>query len=99
MWWKVNSTNFPILVEVAQDVLSIPITTVASKSAFSTEGHVIDPFQSSLAAKTMEALVCTQNWLTSSPISARESYLSNVEDEESYKLESSNSSKINFIIL
>jgi hypothetical protein len=29
---------------------------------------------------------------------AHESYLSNVEDEKSYKLESGNSSKINFII-
>jgi hypothetical protein len=48
---------------------------------------VIDPFRSSLAAKTVEALVCTQNWLGSSPISAHESYLSNVEDEKSYKLE------------
>jgi hypothetical protein len=46
----------------------------------------------------VEALVCTQNWLGSSPISAHETYLSKVEDEESYKLESGNSSKINFII-
>ena len=98
MWWKVNSTKFSILAEITRDVLAIPITTVASESAFSTEGHVIDPFRSSLAAKTVEALVCTQNWLGFFPISAHESYLSNVEDEESYKLESSNNSKINFII-
>jgi hypothetical protein len=58
---------------------------------------VIDPFRSSLATKTVEALVCTQNWLGSSPISAHELYLSNVEDEENYKLESGNNSKINFI--
>jgi hypothetical protein len=98
MWLKVNSTKFPILAEIARDVLAIPITTVASESAFSTGGRVIDPFRSSLAAKTVEAQVCTQNWLGSSPISAYESYLSNVEDEKSYKLESGNSSKINFII-
>ena len=76
MWWKVNSTNFPILAEVAQDVLSIPITTVAFELATSTEGCVIDPFWSSLAAKTMEALVCTQNWLGSSLINAHKLYLS-----------------------
>ena len=98
MWWKVNSTKFLVLVEIAQDVLPIPITTVASESTFSTGGRMIDPFRNSLAVKTMEALICTQNWLGSSPISAHESYLSNVEDEESYKLESGNSSKINFII-
>jgi len=97
MWWKVNSTKFPILDEIARDVLAIPITTVASESAFSTGGRVIDPYRSSLALKTVEALVCTQNWLRSSPISAHKSYLSNVEDEESYKLDSGNGNNINFI--
>lgn len=97
MWWKVNSTKFSILAEIARDVLAIPITTVASESAFSTGGRVIDPYRSSLAPKTVEALVCTQNWLRSSPISAHESYLSNVEDEESYKLDSGNDNNINFI--
>jgi hypothetical protein len=97
MWWKVNSTKFSILVEIVRDVLTIPITKVASKSAFSTGDRVIDPYRSFLAPKTVEALVCTQNWLRSSPISAHESYLSNVEDEESYKLDSGNSNKINFI--
>jgi len=58
---------------------------------------VIDPYRSSLAPKTVVALVCTQNWLISSPISAHESYLSNVEDEESYKLDSGNGNNINFI--
>jgi hypothetical protein len=58
---------------------------------------MIDPFQSSLAPKIVEALVCTHNWLRSSPISAHESYLSNVDDEESYKLDLGNNSKINFI--
>jgi hypothetical protein len=97
MWWKVNSTKFPILVEIARDVLAIPITTVASESAFSTGDRVIDPYRSSLTPKTVEALVCTQNWLRSTPISAHETYLSNVEDEESYKLDSGNDNKINFI--
>jgi hypothetical protein len=70
---------------------------VASESTFSIGGRVIDPYQSSLAPKTVEALVCTQNWLRSTPISAHETYLSNVEDEENYKLDSGNDNKINFI--
>jgi hypothetical protein len=29
MWWKVNSTKFLVLTEIAQDLLAIPITTIA----------------------------------------------------------------------
>jgi hypothetical protein len=46
---------------------------------------VLDPFRSSLAPKTIEALVCTQNWLRSYPISLRDTFLSKVDDGESYK--------------
>jgi hypothetical protein len=69
MWWKINSLKLLVLAKVARDVLAIPITTVASESAFSTGGHVIDHFRSSLAPKTVEALICTQNWLRFSWVS------------------------------
>ncbi|XP_062153877.1 uncharacterized protein LOC133862044 [Alnus glutinosa] len=85
---KTVEALFPILAEIARDLLAIPITTIASESTFSTGGRVIDPYRGSLAPKTVEALVCTQNWLRFSPNSAHESYLFNVEDEESYKLDS-----------
>ena len=39
----------------------IPVSIVASKSAFSTGGRVLDPFRSSLAPKTVEAIICAQN--------------------------------------
>ncbi|KAF7151151.1 hypothetical protein RHSIM_Rhsim02G0184700 [Rhododendron simsii] len=64
-WWKANSERFKILSQVARDVLSILVSTVASESAFSTGGRILDPFRSNLAPKTVEALVCTQNWLRS----------------------------------
>jgi len=34
-WWKVNSTKYPTLAEIAKDVLAMPLSTVASQSAFS----------------------------------------------------------------
>jgi hypothetical protein len=84
-WWKVNSTKFPIVAKIARDVLAIPITTVASESAFSTGGRVLDPFRSSLAPKTVEALICLQNWLRSTPLSYD---FDMVDAAESYKLDS-----------
>ncbi|XP_077251846.1 zinc finger BED domain-containing protein RICESLEEPER 2-like [Tasmannia lanceolata] len=39
-WWKVNSCRFPILSEMARNVLAVPISTVASESTFSTGGGV-----------------------------------------------------------
>ena len=62
-WWKVNSQRFPILSLMARDVLAIPISTVASESVFSTSGRVLDSYRSSLGDKTIECLICTQDWL------------------------------------
>ncbi|KAA0057608.1 transposase [Cucumis melo var. makuwa] len=67
-WWKMNSDRFEVLGQMARDILAIPVSTVASESAFSTGGRVVDSSRCSLAPKTMEALICTQNWLNSDPI-------------------------------
>jgi hypothetical protein len=94
-WWKVNSTKFPVLAQIARILLAIPITTVASESAFSTGGRVLDPFRSLLAPNTVEALICAQNWLSSKPLSSDTEI---VEDVESYKLDSGKLSTIHFLI-
>ncbi|KAL4284773.1 hypothetical protein GQ457_16G007020 [Hibiscus cannabinus] len=65
-WWKDQARRYPILHNVAKDVLAIPISTVASESAFSTGGRVLDSFRTSLTPKMVEALVCTQDWLRTS---------------------------------
>ncbi|KAL1111765.1 hypothetical protein V6Z11_D02G082500 [Gossypium hirsutum] len=66
LWWKMNTLRFPILAQMARDILAIPISTVASESAFSTDGRVLDSFRSSLTPVMVEALVCTQDWLRKS---------------------------------
>ncbi|XP_040956111.1 zinc finger BED domain-containing protein RICESLEEPER 2-like [Gossypium hirsutum] len=57
LWWKVNSLRFPGLLKMAGDVLAIPVSTVASESAFSTGGCVLDQYRSSLTPKIVQALV------------------------------------------
>ncbi|KAL6177880.1 hypothetical protein ACLB2K_049401 [Fragaria x ananassa] len=73
-WWKVKASTYRSIALMARDVLSIPITSVASECAFSSAKRVIDPFRSSLTPKTTEALVCTQDWIkgTSLPVIVEE---------------------------
>jgi hypothetical protein len=61
-WCKGQSSRFPILSTLARDALAIPISTVASESAFSTGGRILDDFRSSLTPFMIEALVCTQEY-------------------------------------
>ncbi|KAA0065395.1 zinc finger BED domain-containing protein RICESLEEPER 2-like isoform X3 [Cucumis melo var. makuwa] len=67
-WWKVNSSRFKIISQVARDIYSIPISNVLYESAFSTGGRVLDSFRSSLTPQTLEALICAQNWIQSKPL-------------------------------
>ncbi|KAL4293437.1 hypothetical protein AHAS_Ahas18G0128000 [Arachis hypogaea] len=73
-WWKGNSTRFPILARMAREVLAIPVSTVASESAFSTGGRIIDPYRSSLTPYMVEALVCTQDWVIDYPFGLIENF-------------------------
>ncbi|KAE8731066.1 hypothetical protein F3Y22_tig00002840pilonHSYRG00096 [Hibiscus syriacus] len=84
-WWKVNSTKYLILGQIARDVLAIPVSIVASESAFSTGGRVLNCYRSSLTPKIVEALICTQNWCRSFPISTDVEEL--VEDLEKLELD------------
>ena len=34
MWWKVNCSKYPILSQIARDLLVMPVYTVALESAF-----------------------------------------------------------------
>ncbi|KAJ3684541.1 hypothetical protein LUZ61_013705 [Rhynchospora tenuis] len=63
LWWCQNCSKFPILSKLAKDVLCIPVTTVASESAFSAGGRVLDDYRSSLSKDMVELLVCGGDWL------------------------------------
>lgn len=62
-WWKVAGTSFPTLRRIARDIYAIPVTTVASESAFSISGRVLSEHHSRLTTKMLEAFMCSQDWL------------------------------------
>jgi hypothetical protein len=62
-YWKISGIRYPTLRMIARDIFAIPVTTVASESAFSTSGRVLSDHRSRLTPKTLEVLMCAQNWL------------------------------------
>ena len=90
MWWKMNSSRYRVLSQIAYDVLAILVSTVAFESAFSTGGLVLDSFRSSLSPNTVKALICTQNWLKDAknkrPIKFRDC-MDNVENIDGFKID------------
>ncbi|XP_050369284.1 zinc finger BED domain-containing protein DAYSLEEPER-like [Argentina anserina] len=62
-WWRMEQFRYPILFRLASDVLTILVSTVASESAFSIAGRVLDQYRSLLLPETVQALLCTRDWL------------------------------------
>ncbi|KAL9410842.1 hypothetical protein AB3S75_044589 [Citrus x aurantiifolia] len=69
-FWKDNQVRYPELSSMARDVLTIPISTVASESAFSVGGRVLDQFRSSLKPETVESIVCSRDWIFGQEVNA-----------------------------
>ena len=62
-FWKAEQYRYPQVAAMARDVLSLPISTVASEFAFSIGGRVLDQYRSSLKPSTVEALICNRDWI------------------------------------
>ncbi|PPD73133.1 hypothetical protein GOBAR_DD29942 [Gossypium barbadense] len=60
-WWCDKSQRFPILAKMAQDFLAIPVSISTSCSNISA--MINNPAYSTLNPESMEALVCSENWL------------------------------------
>ncbi|OMO89160.1 reverse transcriptase [Corchorus capsularis] len=62
-YWKDNYTRYPEFATMARDIMTIPITTIASESTFSMGRRVVNQWRSSLTCKKAKALITTRNWL------------------------------------
>lgn len=61
--WRSQQYRYPELATLAWVVLCVPISTVASKLAFSTSSRILDQFCSILLSHIVETLICTKHWL------------------------------------
>lgn len=78
-WWKAHGTKYPNLSQMARDVLAIPASTLASESAFSVGGRVVNKYHSRLDPQVVEALICTKDWIRASNKDPKDLF-SNVDD-------------------
>ncbi|KAK8321461.1 hypothetical protein V6Z12_A12G099600 [Gossypium hirsutum] len=62
-YWSKSSIRYNEISLLARDLFAIPISTVASESAFNMGKKVITPLKSSLKPKTVQAVVCLDDWI------------------------------------
>ncbi|KAH1207327.1 Zinc finger BED domain-containing protein DAYSLEEPER [Glycine max] len=62
-WWRINGLKYPTLSRLASDILCMPISTLSADAVFDTEIRKMDSYRSSLDSLTLEALICTKDWL------------------------------------
>ncbi|KAJ0902354.1 putative HAT dimerization domain, ribonuclease H-like superfamily [Helianthus annuus] len=87
MWWRQHSSKFPVLSKLAKDIFGIPITTVASESAFSAGGRILDDYRSSLSKDMVELLVCGSDWLKSISKTTIKTLAQSAKDEENLDID------------
>ncbi|GLU20234.1 hypothetical protein SLE2022_364440 [Rubroshorea leprosula] len=60
-WWRKNEYQYPRLAVMAKDILSIPITIVASEFTFSKGGRVLTKLRGSLTSENVKPLIITRS--------------------------------------
>ncbi|KAL1567424.1 hypothetical protein AAHA92_02904 [Salvia divinorum] len=78
-WWS-EHTHYHVLSAMARDILAIPVSSVASESAFSMGGRVLSPYRSSLTCTMVEALICAGDWLKTCDLDKKDE--EDVDEEE-----------------
>jgi hypothetical protein len=53
-WWRGRVVEYPVLTQIARDMLAIQLSTVTSESVFSAGGHIVDPYCNCLSPEIVE---------------------------------------------
>ena len=61
-WWKKQQIKYLVLSIIARDVLTVPVSIVALKAAFSAGGRVVSKKRCNLSPQAIEAIVCLKDW-------------------------------------
>ncbi|KAL5758917.1 hypothetical protein ACOSP7_021528 [Xanthoceras sorbifolium] len=60
--WRAHQSSYLVLSIMARDLLIPPVSTVASKFAFSAGGKTMTNTRSQIAANSLEVLMCIREW-------------------------------------
>ena len=61
-WWQDHKLTYPSLSMLAKDVLTVPVSTISSESAFSLTGRIIEERRRRLTSEMVEMLTCIKDW-------------------------------------
>jgi hypothetical protein len=61
-WWHEHKLSYPVLSILARDIISVPVSTISSESAFSLCGRIIEERRRRLAPEMVEMLLCVKDW-------------------------------------
>ena len=60
-WWHEHKLTYPVLSIMVKDVLTVPVSTISSKSTFSMTGRIIEERRRRLKPETVEWLTCIKD--------------------------------------
>jgi hypothetical protein len=61
-WWREHKTTYHIISILAKDVLTVPVSTISSESAFSLTGKIIEARRRLLVSSMVKVLTCLKRW-------------------------------------
>nr|XP_034601120.1 zinc finger BED domain-containing protein RICESLEEPER 1-like [Setaria viridis] len=61
-WWHEHKLSYPVLSILARDVMTVPVSTISSESAFSTTGRIIEERRRRLTPEMVEILALIKDW-------------------------------------